>query len=230
MVERVKTGIPGLNKLMQGGLVKNSVILLSGGTGTGKTIFGLQFLFNGAKDFNEKGIYLSLEESEEGLKADVEDMGLDFNEVSKKVKFIYMPPYGTTNFLSPLKDQIEKFKPKRVVIDSLTALVMPLEDNFERKKEIFNLIKILKRLNCTAILTSEVPSESNISSDSTGRFSKFGIEEFLCDSVIVLHYAGIGGESDRAIRVVKMRQTNHVRGPVSMAIGKLGISVLKTKY
>ena len=230
MVERTKTGIPGLNKLMQGGLVKNSVTLLSGGTGTGKTIFGLQFLFNGAKEFDEKGIYLSLEESEESLKADVEDLGLDFNEVSKKVKFIYMPPYGITNFLSPLKDQIEKFKPKRVVIDSLTALVMPLEDDFERKKEIFNIIKILKRLNCTSILTSEIPSESNISSDSIGRFSKFGIEEFLCDNVIVLHYAGIGGESDRAIRVVKMRQTNHVRGPVPMSLGNLGISVLKTKY
>jgi len=52
----------------------------------------------------------------------------------------------------------------------------------------------------------------------------------LCDSLIILHYAGIGGESDRAIRIIKMRQTNHVRGPIPMSIGKSGISVLKTKY
>jgi len=143
---------------------------------------------------------------------------------------MYMPPYGITNFLDPLREQIEKFKPDRIVIDSLTALVMPLEDDFERKKEIVNIIKLLKRLKCTSILVSEIPSNGNIDSDSVGGFSRFGIEEFLCDSLIILHYAGIGGESDRAIRIIKMRQTNHVRGPIPMSIGKSGISVLKTKY
>ncbi|OIO62859.1 hypothetical protein COY26_05195 [Candidatus Woesearchaeota archaeon CG_4_10_14_0_2_um_filter_33_10] len=230
MVKRIKTGIPGLDKVMEGGLVDNSVNLLSGGTGTGKSIFSLQFLFNGAKQFNEKGLYISLEEPEESLKADVEKLGMDFKKVSKNVKFMYMPPYGITNFLDPLREQIEKFKPDRIVIDSLTALVMPLEDDFERKKEIVNIIKLLKRLKCTSILVSEIPSNGNIDSDSVGGFSRFGIEEFLCDSLIILHYAGIGGESDRAIRIIKMRQTNHVRGPIPMSIGKSGISVLKTKY
>ena len=73
MLKRIKTGVPGFDKLIEGGLIQNSVNLLSGGTGTGKTIFCLQFLYSGAKESNEKGIYISFEESSEDLKSD------DFN-------------------------------------------------------------------------------------------------------------------------------------------------------
>ncbi len=228
MIKRISTGIPGFDKAIKGGLVDNSVNLLSGGTGTGKSIFSLQFLFNGAKEFKEKGLYISLEEPEEQLKAEAKEFGFDFDKVSKKVKFVYMPPYGVVNFLDPLIRQIERFKPDRIVIDSLTALVMPLEDDYERKKEIFGIIQTLKKLKCTSILTSEIPNSGD--EESGGKFSRFGVEEFLCDGLILLHYAGIGGESDRAVRVVKMRQTNHTKGPISMTIGKSGIRVLKTKY
>ena len=230
MIERVKSGIGGFDNLIQGGFVPNSINLISGGTGTGKTIFCLQYLFNGAKEYNEKGIYISFEEQEQDLKDDVSGLGLSFDKLDNKIKFMYMPAYGISNFIPLMKLEIETFKAKRVVIDSVTALAMPMEDEIERRKQIFRVRETLKSLNCTALLTSEVLSESAMGSEALSTFSRFGIEEFFCDGVIVLHYAGIGGESDRAIRVVKMRRTDHIRGPVPMKIGNLGIKVLKPKY
>ena len=230
MATRTKTGIPGFDQVIQGGLIKNSVNLLSGGTGTGKTIFCLQFLFNGAKEFNEKGVYLSFEESVEDLKSDAAELGLNFDAVANKVKIIHIPLHNITSVSSLLKGEISEFKPKRIVIDSLSAIAMPMEDDFERRKEINIIKEALKNMDCTSILISEAPSEGGMGTESIGQFSRFGIEEFMCDSLIVLYYAGIGGESDRAIRVVKMRRTNHLRGPIPMEIGKLGVTVLKSKF
>ncbi|MBW2976124.1 AAA family ATPase [Candidatus Woesearchaeota archaeon] len=260
MLHRISTGIPGFDKLIEGGFIKNSVNLLCGGTGTGKTIFCLQFILNGARQYGERGYYISFEETEDDLKQDVEGLGLDFksvdrdkklkkklksavksegldfDELSKGVKFssdtkfAYVPVYDVTDFVSQLKDELQKFKPKRVVIDSISAVVMPMEDDFERRKQIFKIIELLKSMDCTTILISETPTESAMDSEGLGSFSRFGIEEFLSDSVTVLHYAGIGGESDRAIRVVKMRRTNHKRGPIPMKIGGSGITVLKSRF
>ena len=230
MAERTKTGIEEFDKVIEGGLITNSVNLLAGGTGTGKTIFCLQFLYNGAKQYNEKGIYISFEESIEDLKADAAVLGFDFNALSSKVKFVHIPLYKLGNFSSYLKNEVSEFRPKRLIIDSISALAMPMEDDFERRKEV-NLVKeALKEINCTSILISEVTSESAMGNESGGSFSRYSIEEFLCDSLIVLYYAGIGGESDRAIRVVKMRKTNHLRGPIPMEIGKSGIKVSKSKF
>ena len=226
MMNRVKTGVPGFDKVIEGGLIDKSINLLSGGTGTGKTIFCLQFLFSGAKQFKEKGIYVTFEESENDLRADAAELGFSFEKLSNEVKFVHIPPYNLSDFLSVLKDEVLMFEAKRVVIDPLSAVAMPMEDDFERRKQIYKVKEILKSLNCTSILTSEVTSEGTMASELMGKFSRFEIEEFMCDSVTVLYYAGIGGESDRAIRVVKMRKTNHIRGPVPMEIGNNGIKVL----
>jgi circadian clock protein KaiC len=229
MTERVPTGIKGMDGIIGGGFIKNSVNLLSGGTGTGKTIFSLQFIFNGAKHFNERGIYVSFEECEEDLREDVASLGFNFDEVGEKIKFIYIPPYSISDFITLLRENIAEFRPQRVVIDSLSALAMPMEDNFERKKEIFRIRETLKESNCTTILTSEIPGAGPMV-EAGGKFSRFGVEEFLCDAVMVLHYAGLGGETDRAVRVVKMRKTNHRRGPIAIIIGENGVEVTDAKY
>ena len=226
MIKRIKTGIPGFDKIIEGGLIENSVNLISGGTGTGKTIFCLQFLHSGAKDLKEKGIYISFEESENDLKADAAELGLNFDKLSNEVKFIHIPPYKISDFLSVLKDEIMVFEAKRVVIDPLSAIAMPMEDDFERRKQIYKVKETLKSLNCTSMLTSEITSEGSQGSEFMGNLSRFEIEEFLCDSVTVLYYSGIGGEADRAIRVIKMRKTNHARGPIPMEMGQGGMKVL----
>ena len=78
-------------------------------------------------------------------------------------------------------------------------------------------------------MTSEIPNDFSISSEGMGRLSRFGIEEFACDSVITFHYAGLGGLSDRAMQIVKMRRTKHARSPLPMEIGKKGITILYGK-
>jgi len=230
MIERIESGIPGFDKVIEGGLISNSVNLLSGGAGTGKTIFGLQFIIHGAREHGEKGVYFSFEESERDLVTDLEGFGFSLKGLEDKIKLIYIPLYNIGNFPLTLKEELETFKPKRVVIDSISALAMPMEDDFERRKQIFKVREILKNHDCTSFLISEVAGEGGKDCGEVGKFSTFDIEEFVCDSVIVLHYAGIGGEGDRAIRVVKMRRTNHARSPLPMTISKQGMKVLKSKF
>lgn len=225
-IDRVKTGVPGFDELISGGLVRNSLNLLSGGAGTGKTIFALQFLLNGAKLYNERGVYITLEETEAELKADMAALGVSLDDKNIQLKFL--PIYEINNFEHFIETEIVNFRPKRVVIDSLTALAMPMEDNFERRKEIYKLKELLKKADCTSLLICEVSSSAD--SETLSDISKYGIEEFVCDGIVMLHYAGIGGDADRAIRVVKMRRTKHIRGPVPIEIDKLGIKVTRGKF
>jgi len=232
-MDRIKTGIPGYDALIQGGLIKNSVNLLSGGTGTGKTIFCLQFLWNGITKYNDNCIYISYEENEANLKEDAKGFGWDFDKINRKSKakcnFFYIPPYNLQNFESLLIDKIASTRSKRVVIDSISSIGMSLEDNFEIRKGLYRLVDQLKNINCTTLLTSEVLGASPDTSESGGRLSRFGIVEFVSDSVVSFHYAGLGGLADRAVRIIKMRRTKHARGPVPMEITDNGIKIHPTK-
>ena len=229
-MKRIPTGIPGFDEAIEGGFIHNSVNLVSGGTGTGKTIFCLQFLWNSISKFKEDSLYFSFEENEETLKEDASVFGWDFDSVKKaKCTFLYTPPYSIRDFESALIDKITKTKAKRVVIDSVSSLGMALEDDFERRKSLFRLVDQLKKLNCVTLLTSEIPYDSPVSSEGVGKLSRFGLEEFACDSVITFHYAGLGGLSDRAVRVIKMRRTKHARSPLPMEITKNGIKVVSSK-
>ncbi|MBI2133507.1 AAA family ATPase [Candidatus Woesearchaeota archaeon] len=221
--DRVPTGIQGFDSVISGGLVRNSVNLLSGGPGTGKTIFALQYLINGSRIYGQKGLYISIEESESELKSDLESLGIDLKGLENKLKIAYLPIYEVADFIKFIADQISGFKPERVVIDPVTALSMSMEDDLEKRKVLYELKELLKKSNCTSLLICESGS-SSIDSESQST-SQSGVEEFICDGVIMLHHAGIGGDADRAIRVVKMRRTKHVRGPIQIEIEKLGIKV-----
>lgn len=232
-MKRVQTGIHGFDEVTQGGFVNNSVNLLSGGTGTGKTLFCLQFLWNSITKYNENSIYISFEESEENLKEDAKVFKWNFDNIKgnnkRKCVFCYFPPYSIRDFESSLIEKIEKTKSKRVVIDSISSLAMSLEDDFERRKGIYRLVDQLKKLDCTSILTSEIAYGSSISADGIGKLSRDGIVEFVCDSVTTCHYAGLGGLSDRAIRIIKMRRTKHVRSPLPMEITNEGVRVFSKR-
>jgi circadian clock protein KaiC len=233
-MERVKTGIPGLDKLLNGGFIANSVNLISGGPGTGKTIIGLQFLYNNIVKFNEKGVYISFEENLKDIKKDALIFGWDFNkfEEERKCKFLYYYPFEIQNLVSNIKKEIKKLNAKRLVIDSTSSFGMSLDNDYEVRKHLYKLIELSKSMECTTILTSEVVGEAPIDIHSGGKLSRFDVEEFICDSVITLHSSGLGGLSDRAIRIVKIRRSSHIKGPIPMKIGSKGIEVLakESKY
>lgn len=219
--ERIPSGIPGLDRLIEGGFVKGSTILVSGAAGTGKSIFCAQFLWEGLKR-GEDCMYITLEERPEDIIGDVKRFGWDLEKYidSKKLIVEYQDPFQITDITSPLLDKIKEHKIQRVVVDSTAVFGMYYKEAFEVRKQLFKLLNGLKDIGVTSVLTSELPEESK-------RLGKFGVEEFVVDGVILLHFLGIGEKNYHSLQIRKMRRTNHEKDVYPMEIGKDGIIVRK---
>ncbi len=227
-LERVKTGITGFDAMIGGGLLPKSLNMISGGPGTGKSIFGLQFIWNGAVKYGERGLFISFEEDEEDLKQDALSFGWDFSklEAMGRAKIIYHTPYELASFSESLAKEIMQYGARRVVIDSSSVIGLALKDTYAVRKFMFELAKIIKKLGCVCIVTTEVVGNVAVDvSEGMGMLSRFGVEEFISDSVITLHFAGLGGESDRMIRVLKVRRTNQHKELTPFDITSKGIVV-----
>ncbi|MEM5852755.1 MAG: ATPase domain-containing protein [Candidatus Aenigmatarchaeota archaeon] len=225
-VERVESGIPGLDKLIEGGFVKGSVNLIAGTTGTGKSIFGCQFILHGLRK-GENGIYICLEQSVDDLLLDMSKFGWDkeFMEYMKeeKLKIEHVLPTSIKKLTELIFNKIEKINAKRLVIDSITVAAMGWEESGDISKirrELFDLIQILKKRGVTSLLIAEVPETE------PKALSKFGFEEFVVDSVIILHYLEYtAGGASRSLVIRKMRRTNHGVDVYPIKITERGIVV-----
>ncbi|MBU0898501.1 MAG: AAA family ATPase [Nanoarchaeota archaeon] len=216
---RIETGIPGLDSLMQGGLVKNSVNLVTGETGTGKTIFCSQFLWHGLQK-GETGIYVTLEEEPDDIKEDVRVFGWDFQKYIDKGMFniFYHDPAQAGNISSEIINEIGSLNAKRVVIDSTATMGLAIDNLAQTRKRILSIVNTLKKVGCTSLITSEIP-------EGAKKLSRFGVEEFVVDGILVMNYFGMGEEYNRSLIIRKMRRTNHGKDVYSMEIGKNGIVV-----
>jgi len=245
-MEKVKTGIEGLDKILNGGFPKNNIILISGGAGTGKTILCLEYIYNGATKFKEPGVYVSTEQTEEELKNEVSSFGWDFNKLEKEglVKIVKIDLTKGPRIIKDIKKYVKEIGAKRLVVDSLTTLTeflsiesfktksyelvkslkeiipVPLTESIVTKNLLFRILGELKELNCTTLVTSELPEQGNWLSRDT-------VSEFLCDGVILLHYTGIGGVEGRTIQVRKMRMSKHEGGHFPLDFGPHGLVVGK---
>ena len=219
-MRRIKTGIEGFDNLVEGGLPENSVILLVGPPGTGKTIFGLQFLNNGIK-LGEPGLYLSFEgDNREKLVEQARQFGIDINTQSKNnLWFTLSYPLFTKKEPEITKDilkMIKEHKIKRIVIDSIVDVSedatfaklgydpefknMKIETSFLIRLYLGSLLSQLKQLQATSLVISA-------SGDNPSTISKDGISEYLCDGIIKLEYESLGDYS-KSLRIRKMRRTN----------------------
>ncbi|MCD6591336.1 MAG: AAA family ATPase [Candidatus Aenigmarchaeota archaeon] len=220
-MERIKTGIIGLDEIMNGGIPKGQLVLLSGTCGTGKTTLCAQYIYNGLSKFNENGIYLSFEESPESIKNNVKQFGWDFERFEKegRFKFIKYDPYHVEEVFDILESTVREINAQRIAIDSISALGLYVRDKAELRRMIFNLSNILRRLGCTAILVSEiVPGTTGI--------SRYGVEEFVTDSVIVLYYERNEVSFVRAIQIWKVSGSDHSQKLHPYKITNKGIVVL----
>ncbi|MFH1424388.1 MAG: ATPase domain-containing protein [archaeon] len=217
-IERVKTGIPGLDELIEGGFVRDSSILVSGGTGTGKTIFCMQFLYNGATKYNEPGVFLTFEEDRPNLIRDASRFGWDLEKLEKEKKLIvaYEEPYNVEKFADLLEKHVFAIKAKRLVIDSTSVFGMAMENEHEVRMKLFDLMRLLRKLKITAVFTSEILEGSD-------GLSRFGVEEFVADGV--LHMTLIEALSRRSLTVRKMRGTAHTFKPQVYDIDKNGFTL-----
>jgi len=232
-VERTKTGIPGFDENIQGGLVKNSLNLVSGGPGCGKTIFCLQFIYNGIIQEGENGLIISFDEYLDSLKKDARNLGMEFDEFEKEKKctFMALDPFQNSRIKEDIITKVKNNNIKRVAIDSTSVFSMAIDDTpYSLRREFYRLASLLRKLNCTTVMTAEIAGEASLDISQGGAMSRDGIVEFIADTVITLHNSGIGGEADRAIRIVKMRRTNHRRDPMPMRITDNGLVVENSSF
>lgn len=227
MDEKISTGIPGFDELIEGGFEKNSTNVIVGGPGAGKTIFALQFIYNGITKFNENGLYISLEEKKDKIYKHMKKFGWDFEKLEKEGKFVFIryPPEQIEKFIEEapyIKDTIREKNIKRVVIDSATSLLLLQPDAYQRRQMFLKLMEIINNWGCTVLLTSE---GKQIGGEIRARFNI----EFLVDSVIVIHIIRKGDVKDKAIEVTKMRGAAHSNRLILMKIGKNGISLYPTQ-
>jgi circadian clock protein KaiC len=222
-MEQVTTGIKGLDILLKGGLPKGSTTLVSGTPGSGKTILSMQFLVKGYLQAKEKGFYISLEEDVDRMEKYMSKaFGWPIKELRKKGNLIMLRSdvYDFEKFKDLLETTVEKNGIERVVIDPITVISLFFERPLEIRRSLLELDRLLKRLNCTSLLTCEIP-------EGTNAISSFGIEEFTSDGIIVLTYK-IG--APRGIVIRKMRLVDHDKEihPFEIREGK-GIIVYPTE-
>lgn len=205
MMKRIKSGIPGLDELIGGGFIKGSANLITGKTGSGKTLFSLQLLYMGAKYYKEPGLFITTEQSAEDLKYDLrESFGWDLDELEKAglITFVELNPYDIKK-LPLMVDKILKYcKYSRVVIDSESMFGLYLQNPYEERSIMFDLLRKFKGCGMTIFLTSEILEESK-------GLSRFGVIEFLADCVILLNFLMFASKYNRVIAVRKMRRTKH---------------------
>ena len=248
-VVRTKTGIQILDKALNGGFPQGNIILIAGGAGTGKSTLCLQFLMNGAILFGERGLYFSTEQNREELYKQGSGFNWKIAELEQRnlMKIIYFDITGSDSFLDRIVTAINEFKPKRVIIDSLTTLTdslivsgigedksfslvqiaetvnpIPRTEQIVTKSILYHLFKELKKLGMTTLLTTELPEdERTLSAD--------GVSEFIADGVFILHYVGVGSEEFRSMQIRKMRYTDHVKDIIPYKIVETGVELVKEK-
>jgi len=229
VIDRCATGVIGFDKISKGGFVRNSDNLIVGGPGSGKTTFLLQFLWNGVNRFNENGLYISFEPDVVEILDDAMAYGWDFARLSEegRVKFMRFSPQTSVDDLrSELVKVISKNNIRRICFDPISVLALNLSDQGKIREKIFELSSLLKRMDVTSVMADESMEGEGIEAPRHGEWTKTDILRFLSDSVTLFYDFGIDGEGDRAVRILKMRRTAHLREAVGMKIRKDGIKVI----
>lgn len=228
-MDRCSTGIEGLDDLVEGGFVKGSMTLLTGVPGTGKTIFGLQYLYNGALH-GENGIYVCVESTPDLIKTQARRLGMDFDKLEKegKVVFVELPYDGTRfGFLKTVDQEAHRIDAKRMVFDNLATMNIRLGryvslwgneadavanqssqvaasaiESVDKMKLAHSIIEQLRTVGTTTLLIT-------FGNEDQGMMTTDEASEFLCDGIIQLFNLPIGIRYERSLRIGKMRSTKH---------------------
>ncbi len=227
LLRRCPTGIPELDKILNGGFPEGSVIIVSGGPGTGKTIFSAKFLYEGAVKYGEPGVMMSFLESKRDFIKYMKTLGMDFEELEEKGLFKYIEAIQAASvecigtYIQELIKEIAAVKAKRVVIDSISALIQVAKDPSLARELLKNgIVDGLKKLNVTSILVLET-EEGSLAGEETG----VGVfaEEFLADGLIKLQAVIEKDYVVRKLWISKMRgsETPYASIPFEIVPGEV---------
>ncbi len=223
------TGISGLDEVTGGGLPKGRPSLVAGGPGCGKTLFAMEYLVNGAMEYDEPGVFVAFEETAEELAQNVASLGFDLKELIKQKKLIieYVKvdrseieeagEYDLEGLFIRLGYAIDSIGAKRVALDTVEFLFAALPNHAILRAELQRLFRWLKAKGVSAVITAE---------RGTGTITRFGLEEYVADCVITLDHRVSEQVSTRRLHIVKYRGSLHGTNEYPFIIGKEGISVL----
>ncbi|ELZ25750.1 circadian regulator [Halosimplex carlsbadense 2-9-1] len=224
MIELTKTGIDGLDEILNGGIVKNSTTLVSGNPGAGKSILCLQFIYNGVEQFDEKGIYLTFEEDEEDLREAAESIGfdkwgeyVDNGDIKVYDKKVLLRENDFSSSLELLLDDFEDNDYDRVVLDSLAMFELFFENEQEKRTYLLKFTDILSENDLTTLMTNE--------QGAVFPETEIGLENYLTDGNIYLIQTPTESGVNRYVWVAKMRKQDIETDIFPMEISQGGIRV-----
>lgn len=219
---RIKVGIPKLDFLLGDGIPSGSSLLISGVAGTGKTILSLEFIYRGAHELGEKGIYISFEETDDRLRTAAKSMGWDLEGEIKKgnIEIIFIPQTDIMieKDLLAIRQHIERMGAKRVAIDSVSVFVHKIQSPQIAREKIFQFATLVQKAQAIGFFATDIPYGSNL-------ISRFGVEETVVDGVILLSSVEKDSKRQRYIEVYKLRNTAHKDGKFKMKIGTDGLEI-----
>lgn len=219
---RRRLGIAGVDSLLGAGIPSGSSILISGASGTGKTLFALESVYRGAKDLNEKGLLFTFDETPDRLLATGRDLGWNLDREIKRgmLKIVHIPQADIIveeNMLT-IEDQITAFGAQRVAIDSVSVFFYKITALQELRERMYQLATIVQRAGAVGLFTNDVAF-------GTSRVSRFGVEETIVDGIIVLTMSDEELETKSFLQVYKLRNTKHRRGRHVLTVGRGGLHV-----
>lgn len=216
-IERVKTGVEGLDEIMKGGIPKNNLVLISGGPGSGKTTLGLQFLVEGIKN-GETGVYVNMDERKDKIIRNAKLFGWDLEKYEEEETLHFVRPrlFKFKKAKKMIDNIASRFDAERIVIDSLSVLGSAVDSETKMRRGIMELNQRFNRLDATTLSISEVRGD---------KISKHGVEEYAVDGIVRLYLKKSGGSFQRAIAVKKMRGTDHSKNIHPINIGKKGVKI-----
>ncbi len=226
---KTPTGIQGLDEITFGGLPKGRPTLICGSAGCGKTLLSIEFLVHGAMQFNEPGVFMAFEETEDDLRKNVASLGYDLKELTDRKKLvidhIYIEPseieetgeYDLEGLFVRLGYAIDSIGAKRVVLDTIESIFAGLPNPAILRAELRRLFRWLKEKGVTAIITGE---------RGDGTLTRQGLEEYVSDCVILLDHRTREQISTRRLQIIKYRGSTHGTNEYPFLIDEHGISVL----
>ncbi len=228
-LQKTLTGIEGLDEVTNSGLPTGRTTLICGSAGSGKTVLGMEFLVHGILEYGEPGVFMAFEETEKDLSQNVASFGFDLDKLQEEGKLVIdhvfierseieeTGEYDLEGLFIRLGAAVDEINAKRVVLDTIEVLFAGLKNQSIIRAELRRLFRWLKDRGLTAIVTGE---------RGEGMLTRYGLEEYVADCVILLDHRVTDQISTRRLRIVKYRGTLHGADEYPFLMGETGVSVL----
>lgn len=229
-VPKIRTNIEGFDDISHGGLPRGRTTLVSGTSGTGKTLFAIQFLYNGIVQFDEHAVFVTFEESPTDIIQNAMSFGWNLQALIDAGKLFILDAspdpegqdiagdFDLSALIERIQYAIRKYKARRVAIDSVTAIFQQYDAAGVVRREIFRMTARLKLIGVTTVMTTE-------RIDEYGPVARFGVEEFVSDNVVIVRNVLDGERRRRTLEILKLRGTSHMKGEYPFTITGDGINI-----